>query len=83
MFNVIDLFCGAGGLSLGFKQAGYNVLCGVDFDEPSLETYNHNMDGAIGLKEDLYNELSGYDFVRYFTINGNIPEFVATKVHNL
>ena len=56
MFNVIELFCGAGGLSLGFKQAGYNVLCGVDFDEPSLETYNHNMDGAIGLKEDLYNE---------------------------
>ena len=50
MFNVIELFCGAGGLSLGFKQAGYNVLCGVDFDEPSLETYNHNMDGAIGLK---------------------------------
>ncbi len=38
---------------------------------------------TYGLKEDLYNELSGYDFVRYFTINGNIPEFVATKVHNL
>jgi DNA (cytosine-5)-methyltransferase 1 len=30
--NVIDLFCGSGGLSYGFEQAGYNVLLGVDND---------------------------------------------------
>lgn len=70
MFNVIDLFCGAGGLSLGFKQAGYNVLCGVDFDEPSLETYNHNMDGAIGLKEDLYDEEKSIHEIEN-TLDGN------------
>lgn len=54
-YNVIDLFSGAGGLSLGFKEAGYNVLCGVDNDELSLKTYEHNMGGAIALNEDLYD----------------------------
>lgn len=53
--NTIDLFCGAGGLSLGFKQAGYNVLAGIDNNVPALKTYQHNMGGALGLNEDLYN----------------------------
>ena len=33
--NVLDLFCGAGGLSRGFLDAGYNVVLGVDFDDSS------------------------------------------------
>lgn len=53
--NTIDLFCGAGGLSLGFKDAGYNVLAGIDFDNAALNTYENNMNGAKGLHEDLFN----------------------------
>ena len=30
--TVVDLFCGAGGLSHGFMQAGYDVLFGSDID---------------------------------------------------
>lgn len=41
--NVIDLFSGAGGLSQGFKQAGYNILMGIDFDDSALKTYQHNL----------------------------------------
>lgn len=42
--SVIDYFCGAGGFSQGFKQAGFNILLGIDKDENSLETFkkNHN-----------------------------------------
>ena len=34
-----DIFCGAGGLSLGLSEAGYNVVLGIDNDPVALETY--------------------------------------------
>ena len=34
-----DLFCGAGGLSVGLSAAGYDVVLGVDSDQAALETY--------------------------------------------
>jgi DNA (cytosine-5)-methyltransferase 1 len=37
--TVIDLFCGAGGLSEGFRQAGYHVLVGNDFFDAAGETF--------------------------------------------
>jgi DNA (cytosine-5)-methyltransferase 1 len=40
MLSAIDLFCGAGGLSEGFRQAGFTVLAGNDFDETAGETYS-------------------------------------------
>lgn len=35
----VDLFCGAGGLSIGLSDAGYHVVMGVDNDPVALETY--------------------------------------------
>ena len=32
-YKIVDLFSGAGGLELGFEQAGYNVVFSTDFDE--------------------------------------------------
>lgn len=32
-YKVVDLFSGAGGLELGFEQAGYEVVFSTDFDE--------------------------------------------------
>lgn len=55
-YNVIDLFSGAGGLSQGFKQAGYNVLMGVDFDDAALRTYQHNLKNSVALKANLFDE---------------------------
>lgn len=43
-YNVIDLFCGCGGFSLGFERAGFNVLLGIDIWKDALSTFklNHN-----------------------------------------
>lgn len=40
--NVVDLFCGAGGLSLGFKNAGFNCIFAMDNDPKAIETYQQN-----------------------------------------
>jgi DNA (cytosine-5)-methyltransferase 1 len=40
--TVIDLFCGAGGLSLGFHAAGCHILAAVDVDETAARTYAEN-----------------------------------------
>lgn len=47
--NVLDLFCGAGGLSFGFEKAGFNIVLGIDNDAKALETFvlNHNGSKAI------------------------------------
>ena len=40
--NIIDLFAGCGGFSLGFETADYNVLLAVEKDEWASETYKKN-----------------------------------------
>lgn len=40
--TAIDLFAGAGGLSEGFRQAGFNILAANDFDEYAEATFRLN-----------------------------------------
>ena len=50
--TAIDLFCGAGGLSLGLMDAGFSVLVGADSDRWSVETHRANL-GGLGYVGDL------------------------------
>jgi DNA (cytosine-5)-methyltransferase 1 len=56
MWPFIDLFCGAGGLTEGFKRAGLMPLCGVDVSYSAVQSYlaNHgwSAEGIIGSIED-------------------------------
>ena len=46
--KLIDLFCGAGGMTLGFKQAGFEPVFAIDADREAIETYRLNFgDHAI------------------------------------
>jgi DNA (cytosine-5)-methyltransferase 1 len=49
----VDLFCGAGGLSEGLKQAGFRTVLAVDFDKHCLKTYQRNHPDAATLCEDV------------------------------
>ncbi|MGH8910657.1 MAG: DNA cytosine methyltransferase [Egibacteraceae bacterium] len=41
--TAVDLFCGAGGISLGLEQAGYRVLAAVDVDRACAQTHRRNL----------------------------------------
>jgi DNA (cytosine-5)-methyltransferase 1 len=55
--NVLDLFCGCGGLSCGFERAGYSILLGIDNDAKALETFELNHNGAKSICGDI-NKIS-------------------------
>lgn len=50
--KVIDLFCGAGGFSLGFKQAGFDIILGIDSWDIALQSYERNI-GSRVWKQDI------------------------------
>ena len=41
--SIIDCFCGAGGMSLGFHQAGFETAFSFDSDPVAIETYKANL----------------------------------------
>jgi DNA (cytosine-5)-methyltransferase 1 len=45
--TTVDLFCGAGGITEGFRQAGYRCLYGNDCMPEAVQTFAHNHPGAI------------------------------------
>lgn len=51
--NVIDLFCGAGGMSLGLKQAGFNIIAAMDNWDAAVDCYKANFQGHMVYKQDL------------------------------
>ncbi|MDD5700374.1 MAG: DNA cytosine methyltransferase, partial [Candidatus Nanoarchaeia archaeon] len=59
--RVIDIFCGAGGFSEGFREAGYKIIAGIDIDEEALKTFSRNFPEAVTLKKDLSCQLKDLD----------------------
>ncbi len=54
-FKAIDLFCGAGGLSKGLFNSGYDIKLAVDVDESVLNTYRSNFSYCQVLQENIKN----------------------------
>jgi DNA (cytosine-5)-methyltransferase 1 len=57
---VISLFCGCGGLDLGFREAGFQPLLAIDKDASACKTYEQNHAGVRVLKQDLSSAPKGY-----------------------
>jgi DNA (cytosine-5)-methyltransferase 1 len=53
-YKVIDCFCGAGGLSLGFEKVGFNIVYAFDMDKTAIDTYCRNHHGCAFIR-DIYN----------------------------
>lgn len=50
--KVVDLFCGCGGLSLGFQKAGYEILAAFDNWDEAITVYHNNFNHPV-IKQDL------------------------------
>jgi DNA (cytosine-5)-methyltransferase 1 len=55
--KVIDLFCGCGGLSLGFQNAGYEIVAAFDKWDKAIDVYKENFYHPTYL-QDIKNESS-------------------------
>lgn len=51
----IDLFCGCGGFSYGFQQAGFDMALGIDMWKDATVTYKHNLPNACVINDDITN----------------------------
>jgi DNA (cytosine-5)-methyltransferase 1 len=49
--KVLDCFCGAGGLSLGFEMAGFKTLFAFDNDPTAIETYKRNFSHKCSVED--------------------------------
>lgn len=66
--GVIDIFCGIGGFTYGLRQAGLNVVAGIDSDASCEYAYTHNNNALFICRnvervksEDIVRLLEGYD----------------------
>lgn len=74
--NVLDLFCGCGGLSKGFELAGYNVILGIDNDNAALNTFEKNHKNSKSLNADLSDKAT-FDIIEKIVGNRAIDVIVG------
>jgi len=77
--NVIDLFCGCGGMSKGLTDAGLNIIAGIDIWDKAINSYKKNYnhkaicEDLTKLHPEKFNELYNKDKVNIDLIVGGPP----------
>ncbi len=65
--NAIDLFAGAGGLSLGLHRAGWNVVAAIEVDGWAVATYKENFPSTDVICSDIraidFRQFQGIDLI--------------------
>tara|TARA_R110002073_G_scaffold280193_1_gene444388 strand:+ start:3840 stop:5168 length:1329 start_codon:yes stop_codon:yes gene_type:complete len=64
--TVVDLFCGAGGLSAGFQSAGYSIIGGLDSWGPAVSSFALNKARARAVRGDV-REIDESEFLGSLT----------------
>lgn len=68
--NTVDLFAGCGGMSLGFQNAGFNLVAAFEFWDIAAKCYEENFNHPV-FKSDLSNVKSAVEQIRRF-----LPELI-------
>lgn len=65
--QIVDLFCGIGGLTRGLLNAGLNVIAGYDIDQTCQYTYEHNNQVVYKIKN--IREVTGQEIIELYDEN--------------
>jgi DNA (cytosine-5)-methyltransferase 1 len=63
MMTAVDLFSGCGGLSLGFQEAGIEILAGIDYWDIALNVYQENFQHLV-INQDLSDEIAAIKIIK-------------------
>ena len=76
--TAVDLFCGAGGLSLGLQRAGFDVIVGADSDDWAIRTHAANLPGLswsgdLSDPTEFLNALTAWSIDSVDLVAGGVP----------
>lgn len=74
--NVVDFFCGCGGTSAGLRNAGLNVVAGIDLDPDAGSTFQLNFPEAVFLNYDV-RDLTAEVLSQSIQIDSSIPLLIS------
>lgn len=74
-YEVVDLFCGIGGLSYGLKCQGMKILAGFDLDYTCQYAYETNTDGKFYYRD--VKTISGDEINKLYSQNKNTIKILA------
>ena len=63
-YMAVDLFCGCGGMTEGLRQAGFNVIAGIELDDNAALAYEMNHKDTSYLFHDDIRNVSTHDIVK-------------------
>jgi DNA (cytosine-5)-methyltransferase 1 len=73
--NVLDLFCGCGGMSKGLTDAGLNIIAGIDIWDKAINSYKNNFDHQAICKD--LTELSPEKFNELYNKKNNNIDLIV------
>lgn len=62
----VDLFCGCGGMSLGFEASGFNIVAGIDNWKAAIRVYEKNFNHPI-IEKDLMDVEGSAELIAEYT----------------
>lgn len=73
--KAVDFFCSGGGMTNGMRQAGINVVAGIDNDESCKETYETNNPGSQFILADVF-KLTAVELEKRLSLKKNDDDLV-------